>query len=165
MKTATAIIIKFVVILAAAWISFRLYGTAAFWTVVLIAAAATALNYLVGDLLILPRLGNIISALINGVMAGALAWVILMIAPVTYYFMTSVYIFAAIVAVAEFFFHMYLLSAHVVEKKKSDADLLRNSKLNYNTETGSELYPYRDLDSLSSNKKDYNSTNKNRDDY
>jgi hypothetical protein len=51
-------------------------------------------------------------------------------------------IFAIIVAVAEFFFHMYLFSAHIVEKKKTDEDFYKKNKLNYNTETGGEIYPY-----------------------
>jgi hypothetical protein len=46
------------------------------------------------------------------------------------------------VAVAEFFFHMYLINAHVIEKKKSDNDFYKRNKVSYNTETGSELYPY-----------------------
>ena len=50
-----------------------------------------------------------------------------------------------IVAVAEFFFHIYLINAHVVEKKKSDFNLYKRDKLNYNTETGGELYPYGKL--------------------
>lgn len=141
MKTAVAIIVKFFVTLAIAWISFMLFGTASFWTVLTIAAAATLLNYLIGDLLVLSRFGNIIASIVNGVIGGALAWIVLLYSPVTYYYMTSVYIFAVIVAVAEFFFHMYLISAHIVDRKKADADLYSN-KISYNTETGSELYPY-----------------------
>lgn len=149
MKTTIALIIKFIVMLAAAWVSFMIFGTAAFWTVLIIAAAGTVLNYLIGDLLFLPRFGNIVSLILDGILAGVLAWIVMRYTPVTYYYMTSVYVFALIVAVAEFFFHMYLIGANVIEKKKSDSDLLRKNKLNYNAETGSELHPYSDRDSFS----------------
>lgn len=142
MKTTIALIIKFIVTMAAAWIAFMMFGTVAFWTVVIIAFTGTVLNYLIGDLLILPRWGNVIAAICDGILGGLAAWMILAIAPVTYAFMNSVYIFAIIIAVAEFFFHMYLISAHIVEKKKTDEDFYKKDKLNYNTETGGEIYPY-----------------------
>jgi hypothetical protein len=142
MKTTIALIIKFIVTMAAAWIAFMMFGTVAFWTVVIIAFAGTVINYLIGDLLILPRWGNVIAAICDGILGGLAAWMILAVAPVTYAFMNSVYIFAIIVAVAEFFFHMYLISAHIVEKKKTDEDFYKKDKLNYNTETGGEIYPY-----------------------
>jgi hypothetical protein len=151
MKTTVALIIKFIVTMVAAWFSFMMFGRVAFWTVVIIALAGTVINYLIGDLLILPRWGNAIAAILDGILGGATAWVILAFSPVTYTFRTSVFIFAIIVAVAEFFFHMYLISAHIVEKRRSDADLFKKDKLNYNTETGSELYPYgRKNDSVTS---------------
>jgi hypothetical protein len=142
MKTTIALIIKFIVTMAAAWIAFMMFGQVAFWTVAVIALAGTILNYLIGDLLVLPRFGNVIASILDGILGGAIAWMILAYTPVTYTYMTSIYIFAVIVAVAEFFFHMYLLSSRIVEKKKSDADFYKRSKVSYNTETGSELYPY-----------------------
>lgn len=142
MKTTIALIIKFIVTMAAAWIAFMLFGTVAFWTVVIIAFAGTVLNYLIGDLLVLPRRGNVIAAILDGILGGLIAWMILAVAPITYSFMNSVYLFAVIVAVAEFFFHMYLISAHIVEKRKTDSDFYKKDKINYNTETGSEIYPY-----------------------
>jgi hypothetical protein len=137
--------------LAAAWIAFMMFGTAALWTVVMIAAAATALNFLIGDMLLLPRLGNFTSAVIDGVLGGAAAWLIIALLPATFYYMTAVYVFAGIVFVAELFFHRYLLSGHVIEKKKTDEDFYRKQKLNYNMESGKEIYPYISWDSTESN--------------
>jgi len=142
MKTTIALIIKFFVTFGAAWISFMMFGTAALWTVLIISAAGTVLNYLIGDLYVLPRFGNMIASILDGILSGATAWIVLFFIGVNYNYMTSILIFSVMVAVAEIFFHMYLISAHVVQKKKSDFDLLKKSKLNYNTETGSELYPY-----------------------
>lgn len=39
---------------------------------------------------------------------------------------------------------MYLYSAHIVEKKKSDSDFYKSNKPGYNAETGSDLFPYAD---------------------
>lgn len=142
MKTTVALIIKFVGVLVAAWISFMIFGTAAFWWVFTIAVAVTALNFLIGDLLVLPRWGNIWSSILNGIIAGATAWVIMYYVPVTYDYISSVWVFALIIAVAEYFFHMYLISAEIVEKRRSDSDFYKKNKLNYNAETGSELFPY-----------------------
>jgi len=142
MKTAIALIVKFLVTMAAAWIAFMLFGTTAFWAAAIIALSGTVLNYLLGDLLVLPRLGNFAASIFDGILAGALAWAILAYSPATYNYMTTVYIFALIVAVAEFFFHMYLLSAHVVEKKKTDNELYKRNKVSYNTESGKELFPF-----------------------
>jgi predicted membrane-bound spermidine synthase len=157
--------------LAAAWIAFKMFGTAALWTVVMIAAAATALNFLIGDMLLLPRLGNFTSAVIDGVLGGATAWLIIALLPATFYYMTAVYVFAGIAFVAELFFHMYLLSAHVIEKKKTDEDFYRKQKLNYNMESGREIYPYSSRDSNESNGRSgtlnsgYNKSINNQDDY
>lgn len=140
MKTLIAIIIKFVGVWAAAWIAFMVFGTARFWTVFVIACVVTAANYLIGDLLVLPKWGNIWASIIDGILAGAAAWAVLYYTPLAFNFYNGIWIFALIIVVAEFFFHMYLFSAHVVEQKKSSYKF--NKNLNYNMESGSELFPY-----------------------
>lgn len=147
MKTIIALIIKFSVLLAAAWVCFMVIGTAVAWTVLMIAATGTVINYLIGDLFILPRFGNIIASVIDGILGGAIAWMVLAYLPVTYSYQMTVYLFAIVVSACEFFFHLYLFSAHVVERKKTDEDFYRKQKLNYRTETGGEIYPYISRDS------------------
>lgn len=164
MKTAIALIVKFVVTMAVAWIALMMFGTTAFWTTAIIAIAVTVLNYLVGDLLVLTRFGNLAASVLDGILAGAAAWVILYYSPSAYNYMTSVYIFAVIIAIAEFFFHMYLLSAHVVPKKKSDKDFYMKSRTSYNTETGSEMYPFSNQDRYSSYDSGIGYTRRNNDD-
>ena len=141
MKTIFALLIKFVVTLAAAWISFSLFSYVAFYTVLIIAITGTVLNYLIGDMLILPRLGNTIATVVDGLLSAVTAYTVLYYSTVTYYTMTSILVFAVIVAVAEIFFHMYLVKSDIVKSRDSEL-LLRNKKINYNTETGNELYPY-----------------------
>jgi hypothetical protein len=142
MKTFVAIIIKFVGVWILAWVAFSVFGTAAFWTVFAIACAVTVFNYLIGDLWILPNWGNVWASIVNGVIAGIAAWAVFYYTPAAYNYGNWIWIFAVAVAVAEFFYHMYLISAGVVEKKRSDSALYKKDKPNYNTESGSELYPY-----------------------
>ncbi|MEL7656987.1 MAG: DUF2512 family protein [Bacillota bacterium] len=162
MKATIAIIIKFVVIWAAAWISFSVFGYVGFYTVLTIAIAATVLNYLIGDLAVLPRLGNVIATILDGLLSAVTAYGILYYSAVTYYTMTSVLIFAVIVAVAEIFFHMYLVKSNIIKPKNSDI-MFRDKKINFNTETGSELYPYtnkNDSGSRINNSNNYDNKNK-----
>jgi len=142
MKTTIAILIKFAVTLAAAWISFSIFGYVTFTIVLTIAILGTVINYLVGDLLILPRLGNAAATVVDAALSAAIAYGVLYYSIVTYYTMTSILIFAIIIAAAEIFFHMYLVQSNIIEPKKKD-NLLKDKKISYNTETGNELYPYR----------------------
>lgn len=140
MKQLVAIIIKFVGVLILSWIVFMVFSTAAFWATFVIACVVTVLNFWVGDLFLLPRWGNVWASIVNGIMAGIVAWVVFYTtATVPYNYMTWVYVFALVIAVAELFFHMYLFKADVVEKK---SDMFHRKNLNYNTETGHELFPY-----------------------
>ena len=142
MKTTIALIIRFLAAWAVAWIAFMVFGTVAFWTVVIIAVVATILNYLIGDLLLLSRIGNIWTSIIEGAIGGLTAWAILYYSPIAFASTRSLWIFAVLAACVGFFFHMYLFNAHIVEKKKSDSDFYRRNKPGYNTETGSDLFPY-----------------------
>ena len=142
MKTTLAIIIKFVVTLAAAWIAFSVFGYVAFYTVLVIAILGTVLNYLIGDLLVLPRWGNAAAIVLDGLLSAATAYAVLYYSTVTYYRMSSIVIFAVIVAVAEIFFLMYLVQSKIVQPKRKESGM-SNKKISYNTETGNELYPYK----------------------
>lgn len=163
MKSLVAIIIKFVGVCAVAWVAFMVFGTVAFWTVFTIACAVTVLNYLIGDMWILPKWGNIWASIIDGVVAGAAAWVILYYTPAAYNFNAWVWTFALIIAVAEFFYHIYLVNADVVEKKRSDYTPKKN--LNLNTESGSELFPYSRRVNSEGNSGSFNSRLKNENNF
>lgn len=142
MKTALALIIKFVVTFAAAWIAFSIFGNIALYTVLIVAAISTVLNFLLGDLLILRYFGNVVATISEGIMGIVTAYLILQYSPVTLFSMGTIYAFGIMVAVAEIFFHMYLNKVRIVNTNKSDNVMFGGSKLNYNIETGNELYPY-----------------------
>ena len=141
MKNAIALLVKFVVTLVAAWIVFSTFGTTTYYAVMIIAAAATLLNFAIGDMFVLKTFGNATASIINGIISAAAAYLILVFYPLTYFSTTSIYVFAVIVAVAEFFYHMYLLNSHIVEREKPDKSMLNKKDLSFNTETANELHP------------------------
>ncbi|HWP96126.1 MAG TPA: DUF2512 family protein [Syntrophomonadaceae bacterium] len=103
-----ALTTKLLVTLVAAYLTLSLIGNATIWEVLIIAVVGTALNYLLGDLVILPVGGNITAALCDGLVAGILAFAVMMTwgaKAVNYWALLS---FAILVAVAEYFFHNYL---------------------------------------------------------
>jgi len=139
MKTITALIIKFILTFGAAWISFLIFGNVGLTFILIIAIAGTILNYLIGDLLILPRFGNIVASISDGILGAITSYAILF--AYVYYTASSLAYFAIIVAILEYFFHMYLVSADIVRRKDSDTTETGKKKLNYSTEIAKEMHP------------------------
>ncbi|MDI9476258.1 MAG: DUF2512 family protein [Natronincolaceae bacterium] len=114
-KTTGALLFKFLMTLVVSGIAFNIIGGNTFGWVFLIAILGTVIDYLAGDLLILPKVGSFIGAIINGVLAALIAIVVAMVAPAFTITTHSVLAFAVLVAVGEYFFHQYLLKADKVE--------------------------------------------------
>ncbi|MCL6559435.1 MAG: YndM family protein [Firmicutes bacterium] len=114
-KTWTALLVKFVMtlIFAAATLAF-IRGNSWGWVFV-VAVVATILNYLVGDLLILPAFGNITAAISDGIIGALSAYVIDLLVPAFRTTTAALLIFAILIAVGEYFFHQYLLRSEKVE--------------------------------------------------
>jgi hypothetical protein len=114
-KTATALLVKFVMtfIFAAAALAF-LRGNTLGW-VFLVAILATGLNYLVGDLLLLPSFGNIVASVSDGILAALVAYVVDLLVPAFRTTAPALLIFAVLVALGEYFFHQYLLRTEKVQ--------------------------------------------------
>lgn len=112
-KTWMALLTKFLMTLVAAYLALTLIGGATFTQVLVIAVIGTALNYLLGDLVILPAGGNITASIVDGLMAAILAYAVIRVWGVTDAVnWWSLAVFFVLVAVFEYFFHNYL--------KKSD---------------------------------------------
>lgn len=109
MKTAIAIIFKFIATYVAAWIAFRyIDGNPLMWIIVL-AVVSTIGNWFVGDLRILPAYGNIIAAIGDGVLGALFAFIIATFTPNFMVSLVSLPTFALIIFAVELFFHMYIL--------------------------------------------------------
>jgi len=116
-KTATALIVKFIMtfVFALIALSFVIDNNAWGW-VFWVALAGTALNYLVGDLLVLPKFGNIVASVGDGVMAALIAYIIDYLVPTAFQTsFTALALFGVLVALEEYFFHQYLLRSDKVE--------------------------------------------------
>lgn len=112
-KTTWALIAKFILTMVAATLAFRFIGNPWRWVIIL-SVAGTFLNYLLGDLVILPSLGNVVASLADGLLAAATAYVLDVMSPAFRTTSGSLILFAVLVAAAEYFFHMYLLSSRKV---------------------------------------------------
>lgn len=132
-------LIKFVATFIAAWISFSLFDNVFLTIVLIIAASGTVLNYFIGDLFILPRFGNTIASIMDGVLAAVTAYIILLVSD--YGQRSSIFIFSIMVAAFEVIFHMYLFKNNIIQKKTTNAGSSSKQKLNFNTEIAKEMNP------------------------
>lgn len=90
-----------------------LIGTATVTEVLIIAVVGTAINYLLGDLVILPASSNTWASIVDGLVSAVLAYAVMEgMGTVTGRDWWAILLFGVLVAGCEFFFHNYL--------KKSD---------------------------------------------
>lgn len=96
-------------------LAFGISGQNSFMLIAALALAATVIDYLAGDLLILPLVGSFIGAIINGGLGALIALGMSRVVPAFVTTTSSVLTFALLIAVGEYFFHRYLLRAEKVE--------------------------------------------------
>jgi hypothetical protein len=114
LKTWMTLVIKYILTFVAGYLTLSLIDGNAVWEVLLIALAVTALNYGVGDLMVLPTYGNIVASVADGLMAGIVAYIIALLwAEVTVSFL-ALLIFAVLIAIGEYFLHIYMKSSEEV---------------------------------------------------
>lgn len=109
MRTILALLFKLAATFIAAWIAFTLVDLNPIVMIALVAVIGTVLNYLLGDLVILPSTGNVTASVGDGVLGAAVAYVVDLFSYNFNASATGLIIFAAIIAVAEYFFHIYLI--------------------------------------------------------
>lgn len=110
MRTALALAAKFGLTFVAAVIAGYFAGVVNFGLFFVIAIVGTVVNYIVGDLFVLPAAGNIVASLGDGLMAGVIAY-LLTVRRAEFFGNTPVMfaaVFGIIVAIGEFFFHIWL---------------------------------------------------------
>ncbi|MGE5557817.1 MAG: DUF2512 family protein [Bacillota bacterium] len=107
-KTFTALVIKFLMTSIASYVAFRVTDNNGLTWILSVALAATVLNYLLGDLLILGTLGNLAATVADGVLAAFTAYLGAAVSPGNDVTSTSLLVFAVLVALGEYLFHTYL---------------------------------------------------------
>jgi hypothetical protein len=108
LNTFRVLLVKFVMTFIVAMVAFSFLETNPAGLVVLVALIATAGNYLVGDLHILPVRGNMTASLGNGLLGALLAYIVSLISVTFNTSFAALFVFAILVAVGEYFFHPYL---------------------------------------------------------
>ena len=117
MRTAIALIFKYIATYVAAWTAFRyIDGNPLIWTIT-VSIIATIGNWFIGDLRILPAYGNIIAAIGDGVLGALFAFIIATFAPNFQVSLISLPTFAFIIFAVEVFFHMYILKDDRVDPR------------------------------------------------
>lgn len=114
-KTTSALIYKFIMTFLIATLAFVLIDRNAWIWAFVIGLAGTVLNYLLGDLLVLPKFGNIVASIGDGVLAALTAYLVDVLTPAFRTTSSSLLIFAVLIAFGEYFFHQFLLRSEEVE--------------------------------------------------
>ncbi|MFZ5597751.1 MAG: DUF2512 family protein [Bacillota bacterium] len=107
-KTAWALLFKFVMTFIFAVVAFMLVGRNTFGWVFVVAILGAALNYLAGDLYVLPKWGNITASVGDGILGAVLAFLVDLVSGAFTTSFISLITFAVLIAVGEYFFHQYL---------------------------------------------------------
>lgn len=113
-NTGYALLVKFIMTFVFAGFAFALINQNAWGWIFLAALAATALNYLIGDLWVLPKYGNIVASVGDGIIGALTVWVLDLLIPAFNTSFAALLVFAVLIVIGEYFFHQYLLRAEKV---------------------------------------------------
>lgn len=108
MITLLSLLVKFAMTFVFAALAFFYITANPIMTVFWVALIAAVINYLVGDLLVLPSFGNTVASVGDGIMAALVAYIAGLTVPTFTAPIVNLFIFAILVAVGEYFFHQYL---------------------------------------------------------
>ena len=128
MNTFRVLLVKFILIFIVAIVAFSFFNVNPAGSVLLVALIATAGNYLIGDLYILPATGTVMASIGDGILGAILAFLVSLATDAFNVSFASLFIFAILIAVGEYFFHPYLLRANVLRNNNH----LNNNKVNRN---------------------------------
>lgn len=107
-----AILAKAAVYIAACWFTLSLIDGNAAGPALAAALLGTVLSFVLGDLVVLPNLGNVISSLGDGAVLVMIAYLLEIIIPPFTVSLVSLAILAAVIAIFEYNFHNYLENSH-----------------------------------------------------
>lgn len=103
-----SLILKIILVFVAAWISYSLIEENPLLWVFISALAVALLSFLVGDMLVLPRYGNISAALADAVIGGIVAWIVDLLTPRFYITWVSTLVFVVLIFIIEIILHRYI---------------------------------------------------------
>ena len=114
-KTGTTLAIKFVMTFILAAVAFYFMVRNPWSWILAVSILVTAVNYLIGDLVILPSYGNLVAAIGDGVMAGIVAYIISLLFATFDTTAAALITFGVLIAIGVYFLHQYLTNNDDVE--------------------------------------------------
>lgn len=108
-KNFGSLLFKLLWYFVAGWMTFGFMEDNLLMWLVLLAIIASIVNFVVGDIIALPRVGSLPAAVVDGFLAILVAYIIdISINTFTTTFLTLI-IYGVIIALAEYFYHKYLV--------------------------------------------------------
>lgn len=144
MEHVKALLIKFVMCLAVVWIILGGFYNIGFGHVLTISIVLTIVSYLLGDLFLLPRFENWGATISDFILAFAIIWVYsVYFIGVNFPVLTAAGLTSLVLAVGEWFFHMYV-GNHVLRQdfeSYMEDDRGKLGDRNLRAEFGEEIDP------------------------
>jgi hypothetical protein len=110
-RTGRSIIIKFIMTFIFAFIALGLVRSNVLNWIILVSLAVTAMNYLLGDILILPSFGNTVASVADGLSAMLVAHIIGIVVLGLRTSLLSLLLFGTLITIGEYVFHRRILDS------------------------------------------------------
>jgi hypothetical protein len=145
MNNTLILLLKFVSTVIAFAIALDLFFDAAFADIVSFSLLVTIMSYMLGDRIILPRLGNRNALIADFFLVYAVVWVFGSVLLNSYLQIAwGSVIAAAIITLSEVFIHRYLLNRMEVSQEEKRSESAMNPRLAYGMEAGEEKDPLKE---------------------
>ncbi|NLD26332.1 MAG: DUF2512 family protein [Acholeplasmataceae bacterium] len=102
------LILKIILIFVGAWVAYGLIEDNGLLWIFITSLAISLLLFLIGDMLILPRYGNVSATVADTVLAVLIAWIVDLLTIHFYITWMSSLVFAVIIFITEHILHRYL---------------------------------------------------------
>lgn len=140
MRYLKALLIKFIVISVVILSLLSIFNTATITEMLFISLLVTGIAFVVGDLFILRRFGNLSATLADFGLAFLSIWMLSSLLIEAAYPIVLVSLFSAFfITICEAFFHAYLIEKVFEDDRKDPSTVIPNYR--YQTEFSKEEYP------------------------
>jgi hypothetical protein len=119
MKNITNLIFKTAMVLAVLFILIPIFGRSTWGQTIITGLVLVALSYVAGDMWILPKFGNIIAVIAELGLSALVIWGMSQALPQFILTTAGVWVIAIVLAVGEWFFHLYLIATQARGKMRN----------------------------------------------
>ncbi|HHX80459.1 MAG TPA: DUF2512 family protein [Acholeplasmataceae bacterium] len=102
------LILKIILIFVSAWIAYGIIEDNPLLWIFITSLAVALITFLVGDMLVFPRYGNVSGAVADAVLAAIIAWIIDLLSANFYVTWISTLVFVVLIFIVELLLHRYL---------------------------------------------------------